>query len=531
MQIDSNLKVSLKNYRTLTVMGIDRIESRLKKYFGNYLSQGVVSVINLIAINFPLSLMPLVPKSICSLFGSSALILNLDKQRTFTWADRAAQSSYEGHQKASFFIKMNYAFKNFNTEDFKHFIEDEVLIYPLSHIKQEFYKVWLFHNASHSLFSNNLTSRINILIKTDNFDSNNSPRFLPEHTTNMGHLGFLFLYANYYRKIDPQREIIIWPDLSPNKLYLSNLLDVFPLRYKLFKGKPNISGMKFNDIDTLTLSRIKPGNWRYETGSCLPCNQDFPEYEIQPEFKLPNNIELTEVEQKKLFTLGFDSKRWFVALHIKEHLAGYLHGGETRDCSILDFRRACKLINKLGGQVVRMGSANFPKLNSNFPAIDYAHSQVRSEKLDYWLWANCKYWIGNGNGASIAIIPFDKPRLVTNVWPLNPHGPINDFYLPKLVYSKNLNRLLSPKEILNLKFSRSMKKQNFNNNEWILLDNPEELIEVATMELHNFVTNPLKRSEEPNSNFDQQFIDSMGLSQSKSLMRLPKCFDEFFHLF
>jgi putative glycosyltransferase (TIGR04372 family) len=166
---------------------------------------------------------------------------------------------------------------------------------------------------------------------------------------------------------------------------------------------------------------------------------------------------------------------------------GYSFGGETRDAAISTYRKCCELINSLGGQVVRMGGPNFPKLQQGFPAIDYAHSRVRSEKLDYWLWANCKFWIGNGNGASFAVMPFKKPRLVTNVWPINSFGPIYDIYMPKIIFDNKNNKLLSPEELFTIKLSRSMKKDLFRTYSLSLIDNSPELLKDATLEMYNLI--------------------------------------------
>lgn len=512
-------------------MGISRIETRLEKLFGKTISKICIDFIDYIAQYLPLKVIHFLPKSICSIFASSAVRLNLNYSRCFTWIERSSLSKFSGHKKASFFLKFNYAFRNFSPAAFDNFVQDQVSKYPISHLNHNFYKIWLFHYGGHDLYRKNLSAQLSFLNKSTSPRTNDSIRFLPEHTTNMGHLALLFLYANFYRKKDPQREIVLWPEISPNKLYLDLLLEIFPLKFKFLPGKPDLSKINIHEIDTLTLSQIIPGKWRYEPGSCFPCDQDFPEYLVEPDFKLDNVIELNEFEYDSLSNIGFDKSKWFTILHVKEHFYGYAAGGETRDSSISDYFLSCKLVDQLGGQVIRMGGPNFPRLGPDFPAIDYAHSKIRSERIDYWLWANCRFWVGNGNGASFAIIPFDKPRLVTNVWPINPHGPKNDFYLPKLIYSKNLSRILSPKEMIELKFSRSMKKDHFEANGLKLIDNSKELIQSATKELNNFINAKSNLKELPISDFEDFFISSIGLSKNQSFMNLPKDFENFYKSF
>ena len=111
-------------------------------------------------------------------------------------------------------------------------------------------------------------------------------RYLPEHTTNMGHLGYLFLYANFYRKCDPCRYIAIWPDISPNKFYLSELIKILPFKTELISGNPSELVIPKNQIDTLNYSRINKGQWRLESATDAPTMQSFPEFIVNDDFIL-----------------------------------------------------------------------------------------------------------------------------------------------------------------------------------------------------------------------------------------------------
>jgi putative glycosyltransferase (TIGR04372 family) len=75
-----------------------------------------------------------------------------------------------------------------------------------------------------------------------------------------------------------------------------------------------------------------------------------------------------------------------------------------------------KAVANAGGLVVRNGSTNFVKLPDEFEAFDYAHSSIKSPFMDVWLNANCAFWIGNMNGASVVPIAFGKVRLITDAW-------------------------------------------------------------------------------------------------------------------
>jgi putative glycosyltransferase (TIGR04372 family) len=513
----------IKIYRTITVMGVIRLGDALKRTFGIIVARLVIYVIRIIANTMPIALINYLPRSICSLFGSSALENNFSKVRCFAWANRAAQSRYSGHRKVAFFIKANYFYKTFNAEISDKLIKQELHRSKASTEFWDFFRTWSWHNNSQINHSKLIKQTIANLQVTDNLFNQSMPHYLPEHTTNMGHLGALFLYSNYYRRIEPSRHIAIWPELSPNKYYLNELLKILPFKIKLMSE--NFSSLKIaiNQIDTLSYSRVKEGHWKYESLSDIPINQDFPEYLIQDDFKLESSLQLNDHVESELLKLGFDSNKWFVCLHVKENKSGYTHGGESRDASIESYFEACSEICSLGGQVIRMGGKNFPRLSEKFPAIDYAHSPVKSEKLDYWLWANCKFWVGTPNGASIAVIPFRKPRLLTNTWPMNPIGPSTDFFLPKLIYDVNRKKLLTPSEIVHHKLSRSMKRHLFAKEGFTLVDNSSKLICEAVVEF-NVILDKANNVKVLYSEYENEVYSAMEISLNTQKMRIPKSF-------
>ena len=517
----------LKTYRTVTVMGVTRFKDALELRFGKILSRIVILLISKIALYTPLNLIRYFPRSLASIFGSCASVINYDQNRVFGWANRAAQSKFSGHKKAAFFIKVNYMFKISNENDFKEFIDKEVLSYSSNKELLDFYILWSHHNNNQYGYFNLISKVVKKLEESDVRNESDLKRYLPEHTTNMGHLSALFLYGNYYRKVDPNRHIVIWPDIAPNKFYLNEILKLLPFNVTLMEGTPSEINLRRNQIDTLNYSRINPAQWRLEAVCAIPSGQDFPEYIIDEDFKLRCDQNLANKTLSDLIKIGFDPNKWFVALHIKEHRAGFEAGGETRDSAIKSYRASCQLIRDLGGQVVRMGSSNFPKLQEDFPAIDYAHSEIKSEQTDYWLWGNCKFWIGNGNGTVWASLSFGKPRLYTNVWPLMPDGPNTDFFLPKLIYDKVKERLLSAEEMVAIKLSRSMKKELFVQSGLILVENSPELLRNSTLELYESLELLNKERSKIVSTFESEIYKALKMSLTTPKMRIPHSYSDF----
>jgi len=521
------IKYTLNAYRTVTVMGVTRFKDAFELRFGKTISRIVFLLIKKVTNYTPITLIKYAPRSLASLFGSCALVFDYDQNRVFQWANRAAQSKFSGHKKAAFFIKVNYMFRNSTENDFKKFIDKEVFSYSSSKELLDFYITWSFHNNSQHGYSNLISKIVKKLGASDLRNEVDLKRYLPEHTTNMGHLSALFLYGNYYRKIDPDRHIVIWPDIAPNKFYLNEILKLFPFNVTLMKGTPSGINLVRNQIDTLNYSRINPGQWRLEPSCVIPSGQNFPEYFIEEDFKLKCDQNLTNQTLAELIKIGFDPKKWFVVLHIKEHRAGFEVGGEARDSAINSYYASCQLIRDLGGQVVRMGSSSFPKLQEGFPAIDYAYSEIKSEQTDYWLWGNCKFWIGNGNGTVWASLSFGKPRLYTNVWPLIPAGPNTDFFLPKLIYDKGKERLLSAEEMVTIKLSRNMKKELFAQSGLILVENSSELLRNSTLELYESLELLNKEGSKIVSTFESEIYKAMKMSPDTPKMRIPHSYSDF----
>ena len=101
-------------------------------------------------------------------------------------------------------------------------------------------------------------------------------------------------------------------------------------------------------------------------------------------------------------------------------------------------------------------------------------SKIKSEFLDCWLWANCKYWVGNVNGAMLTALTFGKARLITNQWYWNLYGGPEDLVLPKLLFRNEA--LLSIDETMKCDLSRQMNRRYMENQGFNLSENTEQEI-------------------------------------------------------
>ena len=301
-------------------------------------------------------------------------------------------------------------------------------------------------------------------------------RILPSFTSHFGHLGFLFLYLNFYRQHDPGRTVILPGGTSANQYLLDLICRRSPIEIR-FAEDLTIKNAKISECDFLNVSRTATGFYRTESSCAAGSEQLFPEYTISQEFKLA----LTEEENAKgmeILSKHLGRKiHWFSLLHIRGPKNGLQKFAQARDASVLNYNLMCKAVTNAGGLVVRNGSRNFVKLPDEFEAFDYAHSSIKSPFMDVWLNANCAFWIGNMNGASVVPIAFGKVRLITDAWYIDENGPPYDHYVPKKLFKNG--KLLSDRKAVREPIARCMNRKWYPSVGCELEDlNPNQLLEV-----------------------------------------------------
>lgn len=461
----------------ISLMSYERLEVAVRKKFGTASALTFRIITRSIGLYTPLFLVRFVPNFFSSICSSYLLNNPSNEERLEAWLRNL--HNIPAYRKVYLHRRMHFLFRKPEKTQLISFIE-ELLESPDGRI---FVSEWIYFNLNQDLMISHFQRN---KIRLSNLDSDkrySHLRFLPDHTKHMGHIGFLALYDYFYSKQDSSRTIAIWPHLAPNAFYLKRIIENSRLKYRLMAKES--WGRPINEFqkDTIMMSRISQSIWRFEPLIAAGTNQEFPEFDIDEGSLLRPDSNSHELSLKKLTSIGFDPNRWFVILHIKEDGLGYSISGETRDANIIDYIPACHAVRELGGQVVRMGSPSFPRLSKSFPAIDYAYSQIRSDVIDYWLWANCRSWIGNCNGASVAVIPFGKPRLLTNQWPIDPNGPSKDFVLPKLVFSEETKRFLTFGESVEIDHARSMNRSLLKRSGLKIIDNPPEVIAQSLVQL------------------------------------------------
>lgn len=201
------------------------------------------------------------------------------------------------------------------------------------------------------------------------------------------------------------------------------------------------------------------------------------------------NSEHKEIGNKQLKKIGLSNNSWYVTLHVRE--PGYkdekrLDSSESfRNANILDYIDSIKAITKLGGWVFRMGDPSMTKLPKMQNVVDYAHSSFRSDIMDVFLGATCKFCIGTGSGYYHIPMLFSRPVLYTNNSQFIEYFGLRkkDLYLPRWLRNNTNKKMINFSKFIKPPISMNVSKTNFQNLNLTFVKNTSEEIKNATLEM------------------------------------------------
>ncbi len=153
-----------------------------------------------------------------------------------------------------------------------------------------------------------------------------------------------------------------------------------------------------------------------------------------------------------LSSLGVPEDAWFVCLHVREAWKTDKNSSveDFRNADIGTYSLAIEAIIAAGGWVIRLGDSGMVNLAERPGFIDYAHSKVKSDWMDVFLCAKCRFFIGTSSGPLVIAQSFGVPVAVTNFLPayaIYCFGS-EDRFLPRLCWSVAKKRYLSFEELL-----------------------------------------------------------------------------------
>lgn len=210
-------------------------------------------------------------------------------------------------------------------------------------------------------------------------------------------------------------------------------------------------------------------------------------YEINTKWAgKPPLLSLRESDRRRgwdcLRRLGLLEGAWFVCVHGRALASKHRGLADThRDVDIYTYFLAMEAIVERGGWCIRVGDPSMKPLPPMKNVIDYAHHSVRSDWMDVFLFASCRFFLGCNSGPQNVASVFGVPCALANLVPMsvlpNKH---TDIGIPKLMWSCSEGRYLTFKEVLDFPIGNFHRSDLYANSGIKVVDNsPEEIRDLA----------------------------------------------------
>jgi putative glycosyltransferase (TIGR04372 family) len=172
-----------------------------------------------------------------------------------------------------------------------------------------------------------------------------------------------------------------------------------------------------------------------------------------------------EQSHRELARMGMPEGAWFVSVHVRE--SGFLNeragsSEATRNAGIAAYLPAIEEIVRRGGWVVRLGDPTMTPLPPMPQVIDYAVSPHRSEAMDVFLMASCRFFLGTTSGPVMVAAVFGVPIGAANFFPPGEALHSADaVVVPKLCRERATGRILSFEESLGMPLALTYDSAHF----------------------------------------------------------------------
>jgi putative glycosyltransferase (TIGR04372 family) len=215
------------------------------------------------------------------------------------------------------------------------------------------------------------------------------------------------------------------------------------------------------------------------------------------EKKLGPLLVLKDTDQERgwdcLRHLGVPKGIWFAALHVRE---GKSSSRAARDADISSYTDVIRTIVEKGGWVIRMGDSSMTPLPPMPQVIDYAHSKIKSDWMDVFLWANCRFFIGTQSGPAWVPPTFGVPCVATNWTFFSRRWFGQDLFIPKLFWSQTEKRHLTFDESINSHLSYAESLDYLSSRDIVIVNNSAEDINNVVIEMIEKLENELEYTDE-----------------------------------
>ena len=182
--------------------------------------------------------------------------------------------------------------------------------------------------------------------------------------------------------------------------------------------------------------------------------------------------------------LGVPPDAEIICFHTRE--AGYSPEDDAlhayRNCSVENYMLAVETLAARGIWCIRMGHAGSSMVKPLQNVIDYAHSDLRSDWMDVYLCATCKFFLGSSSGLIFVANVFGRPTASANHAPLSSvlAFGVRDVAIPKLLWSRREQRYLTfpeafQSDIANYRFTELYEAQGLRTDE----SSPQDIRDLA----------------------------------------------------
>ena len=223
-----------------------------------------------------------------------------------------------------------------------------------------------------------------------------------------------------------------------------------------------------------------------------------------------------EAGWRKLEQMGVPKGAWFVCFHARE--CGFSPEDESvhsyRNSDVIALIPSLREIRRRGGWCIRMGDPSMKPLPTIEGVIDYAHHPLRSDLMDVFLCASCRFFLGNTSGLFIISTVFGVPCALVNIIPVTSMGWFSgDLCIPKLLRKRNETRYLCFDEILASEVSNYRMASFYRDAGIEIEDNsPEDILDLTVEMLDRL------------DGHQDKYIDYLKLQEAFALLLKPQHF-------
>jgi putative glycosyltransferase (TIGR04372 family) len=222
----------------------------------------------------------------------------------------------------------------------------------------------------------------------------------------------------------------------------------------------------------------------------MPSDRDFHNFFATNKPHLYFTPDEERFGESELSKLGIPAGKPFVCLYGRD--SAYLKKAQPglptdyhdfRDMTIGNFLLAAEKLTERGYYVIRVGSVVEETLETPNPmVIDYSTSGLRTEFLDIFICATCKFFVGVPSGIIAIPMVFRQPVVYVNFMPLEYVAAWSpqEIFIPKKLRLRKEQRSMTFREILESGAGRFLRSEDYEKAGIEVIENtPEEIAAVA----------------------------------------------------